>query len=342
MSSLMERMKKGRGQTATVLQQAMQASSGGYQKDERIWKYGYYKSKDTMISDSIIRFLPIPFIDYRREEQGQLHADAVLSPVVHVMRHNFKGSGGSFYNELCRRTIGEECPVNEHDRPLWNAWKEAGKPENDVKKILIGRLPQDEYYANILVIKDAAKPENEGKVFLFKFGAAVKNMIDEAFDPKLPTQSAFDPFDAFEGKNLHLTFIGEERAFGGWKGLVPKDMAKNSAWEAGQLKDGDEAEIESIMEQAYSLQDFIKPELFKSYDELKERFMKVMGINEAEGGVTPQTPTDAAPVHTTASAPVQQSADAPSQVGAAPQQEEAKQPDDDLDEFERMLKGGNF
>lgn len=341
MSSLMERMKAGRGKTADAIKAAAALSGSGYKKDERIWKYGYVKSgkkdakgNDICYSDSLIRFLPIPFIDMRKQEAGELSETAVLSPVVHVMRHNFKGASGQFYNELCRRTIGEECPVNEHDRPLWSKWAEEGKPDNEVKKILLGRIAQDEYYANILVIDDKANPENNGKVFLFKFGAAIKNMIDEAFEPSIPTRSSFDPFDFIDGRNLHLNFVGEERSFNGWTGLVPKEMAKDSKWIEGSLCGGDEAEIERVMELTYSLQDFVKPELFKSYDVLKARFFEVMGFKAGEA----QTAPEAQAVPNTPTA-VQTSAQpqAPAPTQAAPVQQASEE---DLDEFERMLREG--
>lgn len=340
MSSMMERMKKSRGQSAAVIQSAVAASTGGYQKDERIWKYGYVKSgkkdaktgKEIMYSDSTIRFLPTPFIDIRRQDEGQLSAEAVLSPVVLVCRHDFKGSGGSRYSELALKTIGAECPVNEHDRPFWDKWKEDGKPDNAMKKTLVGRLPKDEYYANIEVINDASNPENNGKVFLFKFSAAIKKMIDNAYDPALPTSPTFDPFDPFEGAVLHLTFIGEERSFNGWSGLVPADMGKDSKWINQPMHGGDEAKIEETMELAYSLQDFVKPELFKTYDVLKERLLGVLGIEASsnEGQHVPNTKAaeavvkESAPVQKAESAPVQQ---ASAESGGA----------QELDEFEQML-----
>lgn len=350
MSSLMERMKKGRGQTAKVLEQALSKGSGGYQKDERIWKYGWVKhatKKDPksgapiVYSDSVIRFLPVPFVDMVKMDNGELPEEAVLSPIVHLMRHDFKGKDGQKYQELCLRTIGKDCPVNEHDRPFWEAWKEAGKPDNDMKKILVGRLPSSDYYANILVINDAANPENNGKVFLFKFGNAIKKMIDEAFDPSLPTASPFDPFDPFEGRDLHLTFVGEERSFNNWTGMVPKDMGAQSKWEESQLCGGDEAAIETVMNAAYSLQDFLKPSQFKTYEELKERLLKVLGVQTVDDqNVVPDTGSSVSQ-SSASSAPVQQGnggnqpEQAPKQSESQPSQDGVS--DDDLDEFERML-----
>lgn len=352
MSSLMERMKASRGKTSEAIKAAAALSGGGYKKDERIWKYDYIKSgkkddkgKEVCYSDSLIRFLPIPFTDMRKQEAGELPETAVLSPVVHVMRHNFKGPSNQYYNELCRRTIGEDCPVNDHDRPLWAKWKEEGKPDNDVKKILMGRIPQDEYYANILVIDDKAHPENNGKVFLFKFGAAIKNMIDEAFEPSIPTRPSFDPFDFVEGRDLHLVFVGEERSFNNWTGLVPKEIGKDSKWIEGSLCGGDEAEIERVMELAYSLQDFVKPDLFKPFDVLKKRFFEVMGFKEGEETegaqqAAPSTASVAASVGVTSAAPVQKSdvVDTSSDKAVAEPVQQAS--DEQLDEFERMLREG--
>ncbi len=304
--SMMERLKNSRGQTAATLQKTLSTSS--YQKDERIWKYGFVKHptlKDTMWSDSTIRFLPTPFIDYRKAEAGELPEGAVLSPIVHVLRHDFAGANGAKYQENSLKTIGGQCPVSEHDAPLWNAWKEQGKPDNDFKKILLKRLPSENFYANILVIDDKANPENNGKVFLFKFGNAVKKIIDEAFTPTNPTLTPFDPLDPYTGGVLHLQFKGEERTFGSWSGLAPVEMPKYSVWEqiGTPLAPTDEA-IEALMEQAYSLQDFVKPELFKSYEVLKARFEQVMGLDAEAVGGAPSTAMNAAGTASVGDAPV--------------------------------------
>lgn len=355
--SLMDRMRASRGKTADAIKAAT-THTGGFQKDERVWKYGYTKhpsKKDKSgqplaISDSLIRFLPISFVDLRRSDAGELAPEAVLSPVIHVMRHDFK-VGDKRYQELSRKTIGQECPVSDHDRPFWEQWKESGKPDNDLKKTLVKRLSKDEYYANILVIDDKAKPENNGKAFLFKFSNAIKKMIDEAFDPSIPTRASFDPFDAWEGKNLHLVFLGEERAIGSWKGLVPVEMGKESVWEDGQLCNGVEADMEAIMEQAYSLQDFVKPELFKSYEDLKARLMDVMGL-EAGEPVQPETTTrqvstgnapDQSVQAQTGTLTTEKAVSTVSSVGGAPSQTETvgELDGDDIDEFTRLLQESN-
>lgn len=345
-SSLMERMKKSRGQSAATIQSAVAASSGGFTKDDRIWKYTYLDSgkkdlktkKSIMYSSSVIRFLPIPFIDIRKQDEGKISAEAVLSPVVLVCRHDFKSSNGSRYSELALKTLGQECPVNEHDRPLWEAWKDAGKPDNNDKKVLVGRIAKDEYYANILVVDDKAAPDNNGKVFLFKFSAAIKKMIDQAFDPSIPTNPTFDPFDPFDGAELHLTFMGEERSFNGWNGLVPADMSKESSWVNNPMCGGDEAKIEETMELAYSLQDFIDPALFKSYAVLKERLLAVLGLESGEESVVPDTKqvsnsTGAAPANTGDDQAVEEKVD-DKQSSPVSTTEGAG---DDMDEFERML-----
>lgn len=342
--SFMERMKNNRGKTAEAIKSSIK--TGGFQKDDRIWKYGWLKhptkkNKDGSqycYSDSLIRFLPIPFVDMRKEEEGKLHDGAVLTPVVLVQTHDFKGPNGDRYNELSLSCLGQDCPVSEHDRPLWNKWKESGKPEGDVKKILVGRIAKDEFYSNILVIDDKANPENNGKVFLFKFGNAIKNMIDEAFEPSIPTKESFDPFDAFDGRDLHLQFGGEERSLGSWRGLVPVEMAKESSWVKSTLCGGDEAKIEEVMELAYSLQEFVDPIRFKTYAELKSRFMAVMGITEGESANHSMPDTNTV-LNSTPSAPInddgntQQSNSASNVVHQQAQEADSSS----LDDFERML-----
>jgi hypothetical protein len=45
------------------------------------------------------------------------------------------------------------------------------------------------------------------------------------------------------------------------------------------LYDGDEERLEGVYSKLYSLQDFLKPENYKSYDELKSKMNKVLGID---------------------------------------------------------------
>ena len=46
---------------------------------------------------------------------------------------------------------------------------------------------------------------------------------------------------------------------------------------------GDSQKLEAVFNQAYSLKAFLDPSNFKSYDELKKRMEKVLGITDSRG-----------------------------------------------------------
>ena len=48
------------------------------------------------------------------------------------------------------------------------------------------------------------------------------------------------------------------------------------------MYDGDEAKLKKIFDQEYSLQEFVSPGNFKSYDVLKTRLNKVLGLDGTE------------------------------------------------------------
>lgn len=290
MSSLMDKLREGRKHQASAFKEAAKKRGGGG-RDERFWKWSGTpldkltdKGKKQLYSKSVIRILPIAPVDMERQEQGLLADHQVLSPVTTVVRHNFK-QNGKYYNELSLSMIGGECPVSEHDRPLWDQWKEDGKPDNDVKKTLMKRIADEEQICNILVIDDAAKPENNGKVFLFKMPRAVTSMIKEAMEPSIPGRDPIDPFDFLEGHDLHLEFLMPEQTFGEWTGFAAKDIAQDSYFKPEKTPIGeDDTRIEEVMKQAYSLTEFTDLKLFKDYETLQARFNEVMGYSNSGTG----------------------------------------------------------
>ncbi len=286
MSGLMAKLEQNRGKQAAAMKAAAaQRGAGG--RDTRFWKWSGVsvdkltdKGKPQQHSYSRIRLLPICFADIKRSEEGVLAEHQVLSPIVTVMKHNFKiKSTGKWYSEMSLGMLGQDCPVNEHDRPLWSAWKDDGKPDNDVKKTLVERIAKDKVICNILVIDDRAKPENNGKVFLFEVPRAVLSMIDEAIEPSKPAVDPIDPYDYLEGHDLILDFMMPKQKFGDWEGFAAKDIGTDSYFEKSKTPIADnEADIERIMSEAYSLTEFTDLKHFKTYDELKKRFYDVMGF----------------------------------------------------------------
>ena len=220
--------------------------------DNRFWKPEVDKSGNGY---AVIRFLPAP-----AEEDV---------PFVRVWDHGFKGPGG-WYIEKSLTTIGQADPVSEHNTELWNSGIEANKQVvRDQKRRLT-------YYSNIYVVKDPAHPENEGKVFLYKYGKKIFEKLNAAMNPEFEDEKPMNPFDLWEGANFKLKI----RNYEGYR-----NYDKSEFDSAGPLFEDDD-KLESVWKSEHKLSEFTDPSNFKSYDELKAKLHRVLGLS---GGAKPQT-----------------------------------------------------
>lgn len=295
--------------------------SGGFKKDERIWKPAANKENK---SSNVIRFLPVSYVDMVAVNEGKIN-ETDLVPMAKILHYSFQGPSGSWFIEKSPQTFGEASPVREHDGPLW---KQA-KDNNDeaLKNILKKRLPKTTYYACIYVIKDGTNPENNGKVMIYEFGETVRKILDKADKPEFDTEVKFDPFDPWAGKNLILNLTYTKKKIGDREANVPN--FDNVKWSDVVPLFEDESEIERVWKTQYSIAEFYNRKNFKSYDELKAKFNKVMGITEGDVTKTAAKKADEAIGAGSAPAPSMPSAPAPSVGGTAT--------DDDLAEFERLM-----
>lgn len=341
MSALMSRLKKTRGQGTSALKAKLeQQGQGGYQRDARIWKHTWAENDQGIpMSFNKIRFLPVPLVDMEKKDNGELPEDAILTPCALVIKHQFSAAGG-FYGENSLQTFGEDCPVRDHDRPLWKQQKDTN--DKALKEILLDRLPSNKYYANILVIEDAQKPENNGKVFLMEFGNAVKKIIDAAANPLFPTDPKIeDVFCAFEGAVLDYNLVGRKSKFKDRDCIVPEYDKSKVIWNHSTPLAESEEEIEAIWKQTHSLQDFLDRKNFKTYEELEQRLKKVMGI-PADAPLVPMgsdTSVSAAPQRPQEQKPVSAS-ELAGKEDSKPEPNKSSTDDNgvgSMDDFERML-----
>ena len=158
-------------------------------------------------------------------------------------------------------TLGQKDPVSEYNTTLWNNGTDAGK---DLARKQKRKLT---YVSNIYVVKDPANPENEGKVFLYKYGKKIFDKLTAAMQPEFEDEEAIDPFDFWQGANFKL----KAKNVAGYRNYDSSEFAAVSA-----LLDDDEA-MEGIWKQQYSLEEFVAPDQFKSYDDLKKRLGYVLG-----------------------------------------------------------------
>ena len=229
--------------TEKLVKEVEKMNSSGSSSDERVWKLDCDKSGNGY---AVIRFLPAP--------------DGEDLPFVKVYSHAFQGPGGWLIDN-CLTSINQKCPVCEHNSGLWNNGTDAGK---EVARKQKRKLT---YVSNIYVVKDPANPENEGKVFLFKYGKKIFDKITEAMQPEFEDESPIDPFDFWQGANFKL----KAKNVAGYRNYDSSEFASQ-----GALLDDDDA-LEAIWKKQYSLADFMSPSEFKTYEELKKRLSSVLG-----------------------------------------------------------------
>lgn len=243
MSSFLDKYRKNKSELMAKVMEKMNADSGNYPKDDRVWTLSRDKEDK---GEAVIRFLP----DVRSDENW-----------VRLIHYGFQGPSGQWYIENSLRTIGKEDPVNDANKKLY-----ASKNKSD-EAIAKTRGAKTTFISNILVIKDKANPENEGKVFLFKYGKSIFEYITNAIKPKFDDDEAFLPFDPLEGRNFAIKIFKSEK--NQQFTYEASKFLKESA-----IAESDE-EIEEILEKTYDLTEFIADDQFKSYAELNKRFIQV-------------------------------------------------------------------
>ena len=214
-------------------------------KDDRFWRPTV---DDSGTASAIIRFL----LECEGEEDA-----AVL-----YFSHAFQGPGGWFI-ENSRTTFGEKDPVSEYNSRLWNSGIQANKDMVSQKT-----KRKKNFVSNILVISDPACPENEGKVFLFRYGMKIHQKLLDAMKPEFADEDPIIPFDFWQGANFRL----RQRKVAGYPNYDKSEFDSPSA-----LFDGDEGRLKEVWGTQYPLSEFVDPANYKSYDELKTRLETVLG-----------------------------------------------------------------
>ena len=237
------------------------SKSSKYQ-DDRIWKPELDKTGNGY---AVIRFLPAT----SGEEM----------PWQRVWSHAFQDKGG-WYIENSLTTLNQKDPVSEENTRLWNTGVDSDK------EIARKRKRKLSYYSNIYVVSDPKHPENEGKVFLFKFGKKIFDKITEAMQPAFDDETPINPFDFWKGANFKLKI---RKVDGYW------NYDKSEFEGVSQVKESDD-DIKAIWSKQYPLMPFVDPSNFKTYDELKEKLNRViMGQRNTETvenvDLPPQTTT---------------------------------------------------
>jgi len=157
--------------------------------DEFIYKPYPELGKDGVYK-SLIRFLP----NITNPKKSKIHQYYVWlkDPV-----------DGANHKAICPSTVGKKSILKDL---FWKLKNSASAKDQDLSKSFSRK---EDFYSLIQVVKDANRPDLEGKIMIFKFGRKVNDMIEQQIKPEFGNPS--NPYDLFEGKNfgLQVRKVGE-------------------------------------------------------------------------------------------------------------------------------------
>ena len=164
-------------------------------------------------------------------------------------------------------------PLAEYNSTLWNSGIEANK---EIARKQKRRLT---YFSNIFVVEDKANPQNEGKVFLFRYGKKIFDKISSMSNPEFEDETPTDVYNFWEGANFKLKI----RKVDGFSNYDKSEFVTP----APLLED--DSEMERVWGEEHSLEEFVKESNFKSYDDLKARLDVVLGNTQTAAMSAPST-----------------------------------------------------
>ena len=252
----LKRSRSGFDKLQTALEKDSEASKSF--ADDRYWKPELDKSGNGY---AVLRFLPAS------------HGEEL--PWVQYWDLGFQGPGGWFIDKSLT-TLNKACPVSEYNTSLWNTGDEVQKDQARKQK---RRL---HYVANVLVVSDSKHPEFEGKVMLFRFGKKIFEKVKDAMQPQFEDEKPLNPFDLWEGADFKL----KVRKVDGYWNYDKSEFATPTPLSE------DDSELESVYNKQHSLAEIIAPDQFKSYDELKVKLERALGITGTVSTATAETIAD--------------------------------------------------
>jgi len=285
MSSLLEKMRKSSQNTSSLLAQLEAQNDKSKTKnytDDRFWKLVRDKAGN---GAAIIRFLPAPEGEKNHYITQYDHSFAVLGgKVVPGNTPGAKWYIEKSLSSLVNPETGKQGYIQdylaEQNSILW----QTGLKEN--QEICRARGRRTNYYCNILVVNDPVNPDNNGKVFLYRFPKAVLSMIREQISPPEDefgeSKQPVNPFDIDNGANFKLKIRTGENGY--------PTYDKSEFMKPAPICDGNEEEMIKVLESLYSVAELNDPKHFKTYDELKKRFLYVFGETPSIGSAEKDIP----------------------------------------------------
>lgn len=235
----------------SIQKSAKEAFETGYQSDERFWRPTLDKAGNSI---SLIRFLPAPDTEV---------------PWVKYFTHGFQGPSGRWYIENCPSGIKQPCPVCESNSKLWSTGLDSDK------EIARKRKRRTHYVSNILILKDPANPDNNGKVFLYKYGAKIFEKVLEKVNPTFGDEEPTDPFNLFSGSNFKL----KVRQVDGYHNYDLSEFESNRS----SVYEGDQTRLKELFSNLYPIGEFVDPKEYKPYDALEKSLKLVLStVSQSE------------------------------------------------------------
>lgn len=238
-------LKAARASAAADLTAAMERMNTRVERglDDSFWQPTVDKAGN---GQAIIRFMPAP--------PGE---DV---PFIRYWEHGFQGPGG-WYIEKSLSSIGQADPVSDLNMELWATGDE------ELRKQVRAQKRKLYYVSNVYIVKDPLNTAAEGKVFRFRYGKKIYDMLHDVMHPAFETDEAINPFDMWEGANfkLRIATVDDYRNY------------DKSSFDSKSALDKNDAVLEKLWQSTYSLQELVAADKFKTYDELKARLDRVLG-----------------------------------------------------------------
>lgn len=217
--------------------------------DDRFYKLP--KNQDG-VGAAIIRFLPDPEMK-------------MIQQLFKINVNTQKNGERRWYNEWSPQNIHQPDPFHDEWKRRWNSGDKEGARQFS---------RQTRYVANILVVKDPAAPENEGKIFLLEMSQSLKDIVADALMPSKADQAlGKEPvqlFNPLAGKNFKLSSKKGANNFITYEQSGPVPGEDNAVFASK------EEAVATIKEKCHKLSDFLKPETYPSLAELKEKLKYVL------------------------------------------------------------------
>lgn len=242
--------RSGNLENAQKAVEALKTTYDNADDSQNYWKPRLDKSG---IGQAVIRFLPAQNAD------GDGSAN-----FVRYYNHGFK-ENEQWLIENCPTTkgVGTPCPVCESNTELW------AKGDKVSQDIVRERKRKLNYVSNIYVVSDPANKDNEGKVFLYRYGQKIMDKIEGALNPAFAGEPKFDAFDMWAGADFLMRITNTKQ---GWN-------YDNSKFD--NVTAMDDKVIEKAYVSTFSLKEVISDSKFKSYEDIKKRLDKVLGTSPA-------------------------------------------------------------